>query len=689
MFAPKVAKSQTKAAQSPTSKLSPQRSTLGGHRLGHDPEDTETGLDERKATPGVSWDFSQIPLFPPERASRSQGSSPQPAIIQPKLAVGQANDPLEHEADRVADQVMRMPDPGLSNIGAPPQISRKCAACEEEDKKMLLMKQAGASGAVVGEAPRIIHDVLRSPGYPLDAATRAFFEPRFGHDFSAVRVHTGTRAAESAAAVNALAYTVGQDVVFADGRYAPTGTETRRLLAHELAHVVQQGRGAVPAMLARAHDPHQIGSSRTVSLGELHDILVKLLTALKRKTQLSVMGFKTIAVGLVEGTDEKGDAFQTLVYTASGNWGSLDLEAQAAALGITRWNVRARNEGRGVTGAPVDAEQLMIEGQDQADMTLLGMAVSREPCLDCAEAIRDEDVQTVFVDPAKYLPKRERRRKTKPSASLENARAEIEQAFGPQVVAPGQEATAGLGPKSSLWGAVNVLDMRELYQVLEEADHAGRMSTIQAKASKAEGVDNNRLLAPMDAILLKKENLKQSPEVLRQALASSLLMQRLALIPDDQRSYILNQLYPGLRLATPPKQTAPPQQREQSQNKTQPEKKEESPVEKARESNSFVGPMIKALAALGVTVGTINAVASTLLTIAGDIFTNVVLRVVVEGSKVHVREAIREVVETGVKNAGPKLRVLGEAGRQRLPDLVADELTHVIEDMTRSYRAVP
>ena len=90
-------------------------------------------------------------------------------------------------------------------------------------------------------APPIVHDVLRSPGQPLDPATRAFFEPRFGHDFSRVRVHTDAKAAESAWAVNALAYTVGRDVAFGLAQYAPQTGAGRKLLAHELTHVVQQG----------------------------------------------------------------------------------------------------------------------------------------------------------------------------------------------------------------------------------------------------------------------------------------------------------------------------------------------------------------------------------------------------------------------------------------------------------------
>ncbi|HEU0015940.1 MAG TPA: DUF4157 domain-containing protein [Longimicrobium sp.] len=101
-----------------------------------------------------------------------------------------------------------------------------------------------------------MHDVLRSPGRPLDAAARADLEPRFGHSFADVRVHTDSRAAESAAAVGARAYTVGRDVVFGAGGYAPASGEGRRLLAHELAHVVQQ-RGVPAALQPRL----EVGSS--------------------------------------------------------------------------------------------------------------------------------------------------------------------------------------------------------------------------------------------------------------------------------------------------------------------------------------------------------------------------------------------------------------------------------------------
>ncbi|WP_282434910.1 eCIS core domain-containing protein [Nocardia panacis] len=101
-------------------------------------------------------------------------------------------------------------------------------------------------------APPIVHEVLHSPGHPLDQRTRMAMASRFGHDFSHVRVHTDTRAAESAEAVQALAYTVGHHVVFGADRYRPASSTGSRLLAHELTHVVQQSaaaRGPVPGRL--------------------------------------------------------------------------------------------------------------------------------------------------------------------------------------------------------------------------------------------------------------------------------------------------------------------------------------------------------------------------------------------------------------------------------------------------------
>jgi len=161
--------------------------------------------------------------------------------VQCKLQIGAVNDPPEAEADRVADQVMRMSDPNISIAVSTPQISRECAGCEEEEDKKLHAKPAGA--ALTDEAPALVHNVLRSPGQPLDGPTRASLEPRFSADFADVRLHTDAPAAESAQAVGALAYAVGRDLVFAAGAYAPASHAGQRLLAHELTHVMQNGYG--------------------------------------------------------------------------------------------------------------------------------------------------------------------------------------------------------------------------------------------------------------------------------------------------------------------------------------------------------------------------------------------------------------------------------------------------------------
>lgn len=110
---------------------------------------------------------------------------------------------------------------------------------QSENKGQSLHRKASHETAP-STVPPIVHEVLRSPGQPLDAATRSFMEPRFGHDFSRVRVHNNAQAVESAGAVNALAYTAGQNVVFGKGQYAPSSPQGQKLLAHELAHVVQQ-----------------------------------------------------------------------------------------------------------------------------------------------------------------------------------------------------------------------------------------------------------------------------------------------------------------------------------------------------------------------------------------------------------------------------------------------------------------
>lgn len=178
--------------------------------------------------------------------------------LQAKLRIGAPGDIYEQEADRVAEQVMRMPDI------QPQSVQRKCPKCEEELQKaqgeQIIQKRGSLQTSELTPDQEANINTLRSGGEPLPESARAFFEPRFGHDFSDVRIHTGMFAAESARAVNARAYTVGQDVVFGVGQYAPETAEGKKLLAHELTHVVQQGE-------AKSYQIQKIADDNSIEKG--------------------------------------------------------------------------------------------------------------------------------------------------------------------------------------------------------------------------------------------------------------------------------------------------------------------------------------------------------------------------------------------------------------------------------------
>jgi len=232
---------------------------------------------------------------------RAAALAPLP-VPQTKLEVGAPDDEFEQEAERVADQVMRMPAGATLATPAPAGgaqrfVQRMCDECAEEESARLqrmplaaapaqprisaledsraarsdlpgqaallqrqdteeeeVLQAKTAAGGAAGMSPDVETGVqsLRGRGQRLAAAERAFFEPRFGHDFSQVRIHADARAAASARVLNARAYAVGQDVVFAAGQYAPKTAPGRRLLAHELTHVVQQHSANGPALVQRA-----------------------------------------------------------------------------------------------------------------------------------------------------------------------------------------------------------------------------------------------------------------------------------------------------------------------------------------------------------------------------------------------------------------------------------------------------
>ncbi len=166
--------------------------------------------------------------------------------LQAKLRIGQPGDVYEQEADRVAEQVMRMPDVSSSKNT---KIQRKCPKCQkglaglqDKDKKLQRKEVYSQTPEVTPQTEANIN-ALKGGGQPLPESTRSFYEPRFGHDLSKVRIHSDENAAEAARTVNARAFTAGRDVVFGKGEYTPQNGEGQRLLAHELVHVVQQSGG--------------------------------------------------------------------------------------------------------------------------------------------------------------------------------------------------------------------------------------------------------------------------------------------------------------------------------------------------------------------------------------------------------------------------------------------------------------
>jgi hypothetical protein len=162
----------------------------------------------------------------PQRLHTSLGNQGVLRRLEAEGILNRPGDRFEHEADAMSQEALR--GSGGCTCGS-------CSRCKEK---------AGAKHAkpgVAASAPAEVHEALRTPGQALDPATRSFMESRLGHDFSGVRIHTDAAAAQSAKAIQASAWTAGHDIFFANGKFSPAASSSRALLAHELAHVGQQG----------------------------------------------------------------------------------------------------------------------------------------------------------------------------------------------------------------------------------------------------------------------------------------------------------------------------------------------------------------------------------------------------------------------------------------------------------------
>ena len=281
----------------------------------------------------------------------------QSRAVQRKLAIGASNDPLELEADRIAEQVLSRSPTGP--IAAGSLGIRRVAA------------QSGESTA----APPSVQRALAGVGTPLEPGLRQDMEQRFGHDFSRVRVHTGAAAEQSARDVNAHAYTLGHSIVFDTGRFTPATHEGRRLLAHELTHVVQQSgaseiqtarRGQAPSappatsasfsgLIQREVNPKRIASKEDV-LEKIKRIVDSTGTG-KDPAIANLARLGKLGIGFNPGAtkEEKDNAF---VYTCRCGWidmGHFFISAAAAyGLGYQRRRLELR-----VGGKPHSIDELL------------------------------------------------------------------------------------------------------------------------------------------------------------------------------------------------------------------------------------------------------------------------------------------------------------------------------------------
>ena len=177
-----------------------------------------------------------------------------PGVIQTKMNVNEPGDQYEQEADAVAHEVMTMPDPVQREAENDEEmmlkradIQREAEASELEEEEMAMAKHISDIQRDGAGVPPVTDDMenqinsAKGGGQPIPEDTRNFLEPRFGQDFSNVRIHTGAEADNLNNSLQAKAFTTGSDIFFRDGDYNPNSGEGRELLAHELTHVVQQG----------------------------------------------------------------------------------------------------------------------------------------------------------------------------------------------------------------------------------------------------------------------------------------------------------------------------------------------------------------------------------------------------------------------------------------------------------------
>jgi len=426
---------ETSAFQSPAAALSAASVIQAKLKTGEPARGSQGGILQRKCACGGATGIS----------GRCEAcSKKRPPGLQAKLKINEPGDAYEQEADRIANQMMAAPaSPAVS--GAPLRIQRF----------------SGQSNGQAGAAPASVDHALASPGRLLEPALRQDMEQRFGHDFSMVRVHSGAAAERSTQDVNARAYTVGHDIVFDAGRFAPGTSEGRRLIAHELTHVVQQGganriyagRGYenralspvstfMPIQIARAPNPGGVDPKiHPDAMAFVENKLRQFFELLSPRERIRLKMNSTIAIGMATVDKEP-----RLVYTLPNNYTSREIRAAADRLDLHRWQYKTGIKGRGTVGAPNDAEQLMIGFAEDNRADLHGIAVSRRVCADCGVAIpqyKKGQIQVSVIEDPIPIPRGPKLAPLQPPARTVGGEITIPDKPGPQPQKGGQTQQTG------------------------------------------------------------------------------------------------------------------------------------------------------------------------------------------------------------------------------------------------------
>ena len=281
-----------------------------------------------------------------------------PASPSARLSLNTPGDEYEQEADAMAESVMRMSDNANPNFFKPSfsSIYRKCSECEEEEKQMH-RKELNSSDFVFTQTENYINS-LSGKGQPLTQTEKSLFEPKFGYDFSNVRLHTNLEANKSANDINALAYTSGNNIVFNEGQYIPETYSGKRLLGHELTHVIQQVSDSSKIQREEAAAEIKCPASYTIE----DDVYTAIGEAWKK----SGHGGDTVTEQggrIVTDKDKK-----RVIRTGSGGGGSISLPAEQAGdttTGTFHTHPYSKSEGStiGVSFSGDDIKNFVAGGQ--------------------------------------------------------------------------------------------------------------------------------------------------------------------------------------------------------------------------------------------------------------------------------------------------------------------------------------